>query len=171
METRGVDVGSIEFIHKRIITERDNGTASPSSRPSSARSSAVGRIAVMYDGRIIDVVSPDIAREDIGLMMAGAGKDVRDQGGRNAGLLAKPRGAGLPEEQASRKQAGPRSAQAWLPTVKVTIAAFVLALLVGAVLIVFSDRRSIEALGYFFDYPWDFFKFARQAIGDSYWAL
>ena len=54
---------------------------------------------------------------------------------------------------------------------KVTIAAFVLALLVGAVLIVFSDRRSIEALGYFFDYPWDFFKFAGQAIGDSYWAL
>ena len=83
---------------------------------------------------------------------------------------AKPR---RPASQAGqpRKQAGPRSAQAWLPTVKVTIAAFVLALLVGAVLIVFSDRRSIEALGYFFDYPWDFFKFAGQAIGDSYWAL
>jgi simple sugar transport system ATP-binding protein len=30
------------------------------------------RIAVMYDGRIVDTVSPDIAREDIGLLMAGA---------------------------------------------------------------------------------------------------
>jgi ABC-type uncharacterized transport system ATPase subunit len=30
------------------------------------------RIAVMYDGRIVDTVTPDIAREDIGLMMAGA---------------------------------------------------------------------------------------------------
>ena len=31
------------------------------------------RIAVMYDGRIVDVVSPDIEREEIGLLMAGGG--------------------------------------------------------------------------------------------------
>ena len=86
---------------------------------------------------------------------------------------AKPEGSpSLPEGQAQpRNQADPRSARAWLPTVKVTIAAFVLALLVGAMLIVFSDRRAREALGYFFGYPWDFFKFAGQAVGDSYWAL
>jgi simple sugar transport system permease protein len=84
----------------------------------------------------------------------------------------KPEGAGLPEEQQAPKQkADVRSPVTWLPTVKVTAAAFVLALLVGALLIVFSDRESIEALGYFFDYPWDFFRFAGEAIGQSYWAL
>jgi simple sugar transport system ATP-binding protein len=30
------------------------------------------RIAVMYDGRIVDIVSPDIRRDEIGLLMAGA---------------------------------------------------------------------------------------------------
>ena len=75
--TRGVDVGSIEFIHKRIITERDNGTAIIIVSTELDEIFALSdRIAVMYDGRIVGVVSPDIAREDIGLMMAGAGKDV-----------------------------------------------------------------------------------------------
>lgn len=59
----------------------------------------------------------------------------------------------------------------WLPTVKVTAAAFLLALVVGAFLIVFSDRQAIESLGYFFDYPWDFFRHAGEAIYQSYWAL
>lgn len=82
----------------------------------------------------------------------------------------KPESTGQPEAEQARP-AEVRSPVTWLPTVKVTVAAFFLALVVGAVLIVFSDRRSIEALGYFFDYPWDFFKFAGQAILDSYWAL
>ena len=84
----------------------------------------------------------------------------------------KPEGAGLPEEQqAPSQKADVRTPATWLPTVKVTVAAFVLALAVGALLIVFSDRESIEALGYFFDYPWDFFRFAGEAIGQSYSAL
>ena len=57
--TRGVDVGSIEFIHKRIIAERDPGTAVLSSGPSSTRSwRSSDRIAVMYDGRIVGIVAP-----------------------------------------------------------------------------------------------------------------
>lgn len=86
----------------------------------------------------------------------------------------KPEGAGLPESEtaaAAKKTADLRSPVTWLPTVKVTAAAFLMALVVGAVLIVFSDRQCIEALGYFFDYPWDFFRFAGEAIGQSYWAL
>ncbi len=71
--TRGVDVGSIEFIHKRIITERDAGTAIVIVSTELDEIFALAdRIAVMYDGRIVGVVGPDIAREDIGLMMAGA---------------------------------------------------------------------------------------------------
>jgi simple sugar transport system permease protein len=64
-----------------------------------------------------------------------------------------------------------RSPVTWLPTVKVTAAAILLALVVGAILIVVSDREVIEAAGYFFDYPWDFFKFAGEAIWESYRAL
>jgi ABC-type uncharacterized transport system ATPase subunit len=74
--TRGVDVGSIEFIHKRIIAERDNGTAVVIVSTELDEIFALSdRIAVMYDGRIVATVSPDIAREDIGLLMAGAYPD------------------------------------------------------------------------------------------------
>ncbi len=70
--TRGVDVGSIEFIHRQIIHERDVGTAVLV--VSSELDEVVGladRIAVMYRGRILATVSPDLPREEIGLLMAG----------------------------------------------------------------------------------------------------
>jgi len=70
--TRGVDVGSIEFIHNRIIQERDIGTAVL--LVSSELDEVIGladRIAVIYRGRIIAVVAPDTHRERIGLLMAG----------------------------------------------------------------------------------------------------
>jgi simple sugar transport system ATP-binding protein len=77
--TRGVDVGSIEFIHKRIIAERDNGTAVVIVSTELDEIFALAdRIAVMYDGRIVGTVGPDIAREDIGLMMAGAHDPVEE---------------------------------------------------------------------------------------------
>jgi general nucleoside transport system permease protein len=60
---------------------------------------------------------------------------------------------------------------AYLPTIKTTAAAVVLALLVGAVLIIFSTPRVIESLKYFFSYPWDFFRFAAIAVWDGYSAL
>jgi len=70
--TRGVDVGSIEFIHDRILHERGIGTAVL--LVSSELDEVIGladRIAVMYRGRILAVVSPDTPREEIGLLMAG----------------------------------------------------------------------------------------------------
>ncbi len=71
--TRGVDVGSIEFIHKRIIEERDRGTAVVIVSTELDEIYALSdRIAVMYDGRVVGVVTPDIPREEIGLLMAGA---------------------------------------------------------------------------------------------------
>jgi len=71
--TRGVDVGSIEFIHKRIIEERDRGTAVIIVSTELDEIYALSdRIAVMYDGRIVATVNPDIPREEIGLLMAGA---------------------------------------------------------------------------------------------------
>ena len=59
----------------------------------------------------------------------------------------------------------------YLPTVKMTIAAIVLALVVGAFLIIFSTPRVIESLKYFFSYPWDFFRFSGIAVWDGYSAL
>jgi simple sugar transport system ATP-binding protein len=71
--TRGVDVGSIEFIHKRIIEERDRGTAVIIVSTELDEVYALAdRIAVMFDGRIVGTVTPEVAREEIGLMMAGA---------------------------------------------------------------------------------------------------
>jgi general nucleoside transport system ATP-binding protein len=71
--TRGVDVGSIEFIHRRIIAERDKGTAVIIVSTELDEIYALSdRIAVMYDGRIVGTVGPDLPREEIGLMMAGA---------------------------------------------------------------------------------------------------
>jgi simple sugar transport system ATP-binding protein len=70
--TRGVDVGSIEFIHSQIMHERAVGTAVLLVSSELDEVMAVSdRIAVMYRGRIIATVSPDTPREEIGLLMAG----------------------------------------------------------------------------------------------------
>jgi simple sugar transport system ATP-binding protein len=70
--TRGLDVGAIEFIHKRLVEERDRGTAVVIVSTELDEVVALAdRIAVMYRGRIIGIVPPDTSREVLGLMMAG----------------------------------------------------------------------------------------------------
>ena len=72
--TRGVDVGSIEFIHRQIVARRDEGLAVllVSSELDEVLSLA-DRVAVIYGGRIVGVLEGDaVERERIGLMMAGA---------------------------------------------------------------------------------------------------
>ena len=70
--TRGVDVGAIEFLHSRIVSERDNGTAVLIvSTELEEVESLADRIAVMYRGRIVGVVDSDTPRDVLGLMMAG----------------------------------------------------------------------------------------------------
>jgi ABC-type uncharacterized transport system ATPase subunit len=74
--TRGLDVGSIEYVHKRIVAERDQGTAVLIVSSELDEVLALGdRIAVMYRGRIMGVVDPSAGRERIGLMMAGISQD------------------------------------------------------------------------------------------------
>ncbi len=71
--TRGVDVGAVEFLHNRIVAERDQGTAVLIvSTELEEVESLADRIAVMYRGRIVGVVGPDTPRDVLGLMMAGA---------------------------------------------------------------------------------------------------
>jgi general nucleoside transport system ATP-binding protein len=70
--TRGLDVGAIEFVHKRLVEERDRGTAVVIVSTELDEVSALAdRIAVMYRGRIVGIVPPDTSREVLGLMMAG----------------------------------------------------------------------------------------------------
>lgn len=71
--TRGLDVGSIEFIHKQIVRMRDENTAVLLvSAELDEILSLSDRVAVMYAGKIIDVMSIDEAeRNTVGLLMAG----------------------------------------------------------------------------------------------------
>jgi simple sugar transport system ATP-binding protein len=70
--TRGLDVGAIEFVHKRLVEERDRGTAVVISSTELDEVIALAdRIAVMFRGRIVGIVPPDTSREVLGLMMAG----------------------------------------------------------------------------------------------------
>lgn len=70
--TRGVDVGAIEFLHSRIVEERDNGTAVlVVSTELDEVYNLADRIAVMYRGGIIGIVPPTTPRDALGLMMAG----------------------------------------------------------------------------------------------------
>jgi simple sugar transport system ATP-binding protein len=71
--TRGLDVGSIEFVHKRIVAERDNGAAVV--LVSTELDEVLGladRIGVMYRGKIIGEVPGGTSAEEIGLLMAGS---------------------------------------------------------------------------------------------------
>jgi ABC-type uncharacterized transport system ATPase subunit len=78
--TRGVDVGSIEFIHKQIVATRDSGI--PVLVVSTELDEVVAladRIMVLYRGRVVGIVPADTPRETLGLMMTGERpKDVKD---------------------------------------------------------------------------------------------
>jgi len=70
--TRGLDVGSIEFVHARIVAERDNGT--PVLIVSTELDEVLAladRIVVMFRGRIVGTVPGGTDRDVLGLMMAG----------------------------------------------------------------------------------------------------
>jgi general nucleoside transport system ATP-binding protein len=70
--TRGVDVGSIEFIHEQIVSERDRGKAVILISTELDEVLALAdRIAVMYRGKIVGIVGPETSRESLGKMMAG----------------------------------------------------------------------------------------------------
>lgn len=72
--TRGLDVGAIEYIHKRLIEQRDNAKAVLlMSFELDEILNVSDRIAVMYEGNIVAVVKPEeTTREELGLLMAGS---------------------------------------------------------------------------------------------------
>jgi general nucleoside transport system ATP-binding protein len=87
--TRGVDVGSVEFLHDRIVAERDRGT--PVLIVSTELDEVLGvadRIAVMYRGHIVGIVGPETNRDVLGLMMAGVPLDEARQAAAESGPTA-----------------------------------------------------------------------------------
>jgi general nucleoside transport system ATP-binding protein len=76
--TRGVDIGAIEFIHRRIVAERDGGAAVllVSAELDEIRSLS-DRIAVLYEGQIVSIEPGDAPEERLGLLMTGGGQPTR----------------------------------------------------------------------------------------------
>ncbi|MFC0418873.1 ABC transporter ATP-binding protein [Cytobacillus solani] len=72
--TRGLDVGAIEFIHKRLIEQRDNGKAVLLlSFELDEVMNVSDRIAVIYEGQIVAIVDPkETTEQELGLLMAGS---------------------------------------------------------------------------------------------------
>jgi simple sugar transport system ATP-binding protein len=79
--TRGLDVGSIEYIHRRLIEKRDEGTAVLLVSVELDEIMALSdRIAVMYEGQIVDTVdASEVTREELGLLMAGSRREGRTE--------------------------------------------------------------------------------------------
>ena len=77
--TRGVDIGAIEFIHRRIIEQRDAGKAVLliSAELDEIRSLS-DRIAVMYEGNIVDIVAPEATEEELGILMTGGSLEKKE---------------------------------------------------------------------------------------------
>jgi simple sugar transport system ATP-binding protein len=70
--TRGLDVGAIEFVHRRLIEARDGGEAVLLvSLELDEVLSLADRILVMYEGRIVAEYGPDVTEEELGIAMTG----------------------------------------------------------------------------------------------------
>lgn len=83
--TRGLDVGAIEFIHRRLIEQRDQGKAVLLiSFELDEIMNVSDKIAVIYEGSIVAVVDPkETTEQELGLLMAGStSKDGDDQNGK-----------------------------------------------------------------------------------------
>jgi ABC-type uncharacterized transport system ATPase subunit len=87
--TRGLDVGSIEFVHRRIVEQRDQGVAVVIISAELDEIYALAdRIAVMYEGRITGFRPPTVPVEELGLLMSGGLTDAEQDGAPAAAQAA-----------------------------------------------------------------------------------
>jgi ABC-type uncharacterized transport system ATPase subunit len=74
--TRGLDVGAIEFVHRRLVEERDEGRAVLLiSLEIDEVLSLADRILVIYEGRIVAEFGPDVSEQELGIAMTGGGRE------------------------------------------------------------------------------------------------
>ena len=73
--TRGLDVGAIEFVHRRLVEERDagRGVLLVSLELEEIRSLS-DRVLVIYEGEIVTELPPESSEEDFGVAMTGGGR-------------------------------------------------------------------------------------------------
>ncbi len=116
--TRGLDVGSIEFVHRRIIEERDKGVAVVLVSSELDEIYALSdRIAIMYEGRFTGFRPPDVPVEELGLLMAGIGgigtpePGAEDFPERAAPGASQPAGPDSAERPNSPERAAPGASQ------------------------------------------------------------
>ena len=162
--TRGLDVGSIEYVHRRIIDERDRGAGVLLVSSELDEVLALGdRIAVMYRGPDHGIVPPNVSRDRIGLMMAGVedGATTTPGGGEplttadvaRQGTKVRARaGAANPETPVPHRADAPKPwwlrALRWMTeanVVVVTICAVIFGLFVGAILIIVTTPATLHA--------------------------
>jgi len=75
--TRGLDVGAIEFVHRRLVAERDEGRAILLvSFELDEILSLSDRILVVYEGRVVGEYSPDVSEEELGIAMTGGRREA-----------------------------------------------------------------------------------------------
>ena len=93
--TRGLDVGAIEFVHRRLVEERDEGRGILLvSLELEEILSLSDRILVMYEGEIVGEYPPTTSEEELGIAMTGGGRRTRGGGvSENAQRRAVPTGA------------------------------------------------------------------------------
>jgi len=106
--TRGLDVGSIEFVHKRIVQQRDHGVAVVIVSAELDEIYALAdRIAVMYEGKITGFRPPTVPAEELGVLMAGGSTEAPDAA---ASPGAAPGSALDADQAAAADQAAPTPA-------------------------------------------------------------
>jgi general nucleoside transport system ATP-binding protein len=77
--TRGLDVGAIEYVHRRLVEQRDGGKAVLLvSLELDETLSLADRILVIYEGRIVAEYGPDVSEEELGIAMTGGGERKED---------------------------------------------------------------------------------------------
>jgi len=75
--TRGLDVGAIEFVHRRLVAERDEGRAILLvSFELDEILSLSDRILVVYEGEVVGEYSPDVSEEELGIAMTGGRREA-----------------------------------------------------------------------------------------------
>jgi simple sugar transport system ATP-binding protein len=74
--TRGLDVGAIEFVHRRLVEQRDAGKAILLvSFELDEILSLADRVLVVYEGRIVAEYPPDVSEEEVGIAMTGGRRE------------------------------------------------------------------------------------------------
>jgi simple sugar transport system ATP-binding protein len=109
--SRGLDVGSIEFVHRRIVEQRDRGVAVIIVSSELDEIYALSdRIAVMYEGKITGFRPPTVSVGELGLLMAGGGGEGKGAESHDGAVGAGPGDSAGPAAGEGLAAAGPLDA-------------------------------------------------------------